>query len=130
MGNACIDLLIRIKNGYLARKERVKSPHSRFKEEVVKKLIQLGYAKSHKISQEGGKKNLEIELLYLDGKPSFTDVKFFSKPGRRWYVSYKEIPQKVRGGFGSLVLSTPYGVLTNIEAKKGKAGGELLFEIW
>ncbi len=128
MENSTIDLLIRIKNGYMASLGTVKSPYSRFREEVLKKLIKLGFVKDYKI--EGEKiKTINIELLYKDNTPALTEVELFSKPGRRYYVNYKEL-KPVLGGLGFSVISTSKGILTNKEAKKMKTGGELLFNIW
>ncbi len=70
-----------------------------------------------------------VELSYADGMPAMTDVKIYSKPGRRWYVTVKKI-KTVFGGLGAAIISTPKGILTNQEAKKEKIGGELLFEVW
>jgi small subunit ribosomal protein S8 len=75
------------------------------------------------------KKEIIIDLLYKDKNPALTDIKIYSKPGRRYYVSYRHL-KPVLNGLGYSILSTPKGILTNIEAKKLKVGGELLFEIW
>lgn len=128
MENSFIDLIIRIKNGYLAKKEQVMSPYSKFKEIILKKLKELKFIEDYKIIGEA-KKEIKIMLLYKDNLPVLTDVKIFSKPGRRYYVSYKEL-KPVLGGFGYSILSTPKGILTDKEAKKLKVGGELLFNIW
>jgi len=128
MQNSIIDLIIRIKNGYSAKREQISSPHSKFREEVLKKLQSLGYVKSYKVSGDI-KKTIEVTLVYENGMPSVTDVKIYSKPGRRWYTTTKKI-KSVLGGMGVGILSTPQGIMTNKEAKKNSLGGELLFEIW
>lgn len=128
MSNSIIDLIIRIKNGYAARRETISSPYSKFKEEVLKKLSTLGYIKQYSV--EGDIiKTFTITLDYQNGAPAVTDVKLFSKPGRRWYTASKNI-KCVLGGLGVSILSTPQGILTNKEARKTQIGGELLFEIW
>lgn len=128
MENAVIDLIIRIKNGYMAKNEKILSPYSVFKEEVLKKLVALKYVKSYSV--EGTlKKSCAIELLYVEGVPALTDVKVYSTPGQRQYFSYKNLKQ-VMSGYGYSILSTSKGILTNIEARKEKVGGELLFNIW
>lgn len=129
MNNSITDLVIRIKNAYLARKEKISSPHSGFKEDVTKKLKELGYLKSYEIQKDGNKKKIMLELVYEDGVPALTDIKIISRPGRRWYVGKKEL-KPVLGGLGYAIVSTPKGILTSIEAKKGQTGGELLFEVW
>jgi len=128
MGNSIIDLIIRIKNGYMARKVRVESPYSRFKEELIKKLITLKFIKGYKVSGEIIK-TMSIDLLYNDGIAAFTDIQIFSKPGRRFYSHYKKL-KPVLSGFGYSIISTSKGILTNKEAKKEKIGGEILFNIW
>ena len=72
---------------------------------------------------------LDIKLSYRDGEPRFQDFKIVSKPSRRMYSGYREI-KPVRQGYGIGVLTTPSGVLSNVEAREKKAGGEYLFQIW
>lgn len=125
MNNTVIDLIIRVKNGYLSRKETIHVLFSKTNEEILKKLKTLGFIKSFKKEE----RDIIVELLYIEKMPSFTDVKIFSKPGRRYYVSYKEL-KPVLGGLGYSLLSTSKGIMTNKEARKQKTGGELLFELW
>ncbi len=126
--NPVNDLIIRIKNAYMSKADYLNVPYSVFKEKIAKKLQEIGFIKS--VVVEGDtKKTLRIELLYVNNKPALTDVKIFSKPGRRWYVGHNEI-KKVLGGLGYSLLSTPKGLLTGREAKKQKIGGELLFYVW
>lgn len=125
-----IDLMIRIKNGYQAHRQTIESPYSVFRESVLKKLIEIRYLKGYAISGDTVK-TIKIELLY-DGEsssPAVTDVRLYSKPGRRWYVSSKDL-KPVLGGLGYSIVSTSKGILTHVEAKKNKLGGELLFSIW
>jgi len=128
MENSIIDLVIRIKNGCMARKTTIESPHSKYKEAILKKLLDLefieGYAVEGKI-----KKKILINLRYEEGSPAISDVKIYSKPGMRMYVSYKNL-KPVLSGFGHSFLSTSKGIMTDREAKKAKLGGELLFSFW
>lgn len=128
MENSIIDIVIRIKNGYMARRSSVVSPHSKFKEKLVEKLVGMNYIKSYSVTGEI-KKTMTVELLYQDGVPALTDVKIFSKPGRRYYVSHTNL-KPVLSGFGHAVISTSKGIMTDKEARKQKIGGELLFSIW
>ena len=109
----------------MSRKGAIVIPFSKINQEILKKLKEIGFISSFKKEE----RNILVELLYKEKKPSLTDVKIFSKPGRRYYVSYKEL-KPVLGGFGQSILSTPKGILTNREARKQKIGGELLFELW
>lgn len=131
MSSTVADLIIRIKNGYLARREWIDSPFSRFREEIVKKLKQLGYVADYKVlsSKESPLKTIQISLAYSSKRVSFTDVKIVSTPGRRVYVGVDEI-KAVKGGLGHSFISTPKGVKSNVEARKENTGGELLFYIW
>ena len=128
MENSIIDLVIRIKNGYMAKKEIIESPHSKYKEAILKKLMNLKFIESYSVKGKI-KKNIIINLSYEEGNPAITDVKIFSKPGMRLYISYKNL-KPVLSGFGYSVLSTSKGIMTNREAKKAKLGGELLFSFW
>ena len=128
MESSIIDLIIRIQNGYLAGKEIITSPYSKFKEEVLKKLITLGFVKGYEVEGEIIK-SISIELIYTEGKPALMGVKLFSKPGKRIYTSYKNL-KPVMSGIGYAIVSTPQGLKTNKEARKEKLGGELLFHIW
>ena len=125
MQNSFIDLVIRIKNGYMARKESIEASYARFNEEILGKLKQLGFIKNFKTKD----RKIQIELLYVDRNPAITDVQIFSKPGMRFYVSYKDL-KPVLGGLGYSIISTSKGILSNKEARKRKLGGELLFSIW
>lgn len=125
-----IDLIIRIKNGYMSKKYSVFCYYSKYKEKLLIKLKNLNYIKDYQIlNNEKTKRIIKIELIYIDKQPPFTNIEIFSKPGRRYYVSYKDL-KPVASGFGYSIISTPKGIMTNKEAKVNKIGGELLFNIW
>ena len=128
MENSFIDFIIRIKNGYMAGKRQITVRYSKMNEELLKKLKSLGYIGEYTVEGDV-KKHIIVNLLYTDEVPAVTNVKIYSKPGGRHYVSYKEL-KVVLGGFGYSLLSTPKGIITNSEAKENKVGGELLFAIW
>lgn len=128
MSISYIDLIIRIKNGYLAKKDSVVVTYSRLNYEILKKLKEFNFIKDFVV--EGTKiKEITVYLNYKDKESAFTDIKIFSKPGRRWYCSYRDV-KPVLGGLGISILSTSKGIITDKEAKKIKVGGELLFSIW
>jgi len=128
MNDPIIDMMIRIKNGYMTKNELVFSPYSKYRETVLKKIQQYGYIKNYIVNGDGIK-HLEIELEYVKGMPKMTDIKILSKPGRRYYVTYNEL-KTVMSGMGYSFLSTTKGIMTNKEARREKMGGELLFMIW
>lgn len=129
------DLLTQIRNGYMAGKERIVVPHSVMKEELVKILHKKEYIQSSRVKTQPSKtgkstiKVLEIELKYTGNKPSVEEVKRVSKPGRKVYVDKDHIPS-VLSGYGTAVISTSKGLLTDREARKQKIGGELICQIW
>ena len=121
------DLIIRIKNAYMADKPRITAPYSKFREAVLKKLKSLKFVDDYSVKGDVVK-TITIELN-VDGSSRFTDVRIISKPGQRMYISAKEM-KPVMSGLGYAIISTPTGIKTNIEAKKENIGGELLFYIW
>lgn len=124
------DLVARIKNGYLANRDSIESPVSKLRENILKILKQegfiLGYAKS---KLESGHDKFDISLKYHNENAVVDDIKVVSKPGRRIYKSYNEIPV-VNNGLGVVVLSTSIGVITDHEAREKKVGGEILLTIF
>lgn len=126
------DLLIRIKNAYMARKLSVEWViFSNFKQQVLELLKQYGFIKGFEIiEKEGGKKELSITLNPVkDAVNDIPNVKFFSKPSRAWYVRCKDI-HSVAGGKGIGILSTSQGLMASHVAKQKKLGGELIAEIY
>lgn len=124
------DFIIQLKNAGDAGKKLVIVPYSKLRFEIANKLQQKGYAKT--VSKHGKKtrKNLEVELSYKNkGESKIKGVARISKPGRRIYKRTSDI-RPVRYGKGSLILSTPKGILTGEEARKENVGGEALFKIW
>ena len=129
------DLLTQIRNGYMAGKQRVVVPHSKLKEELVTILDKKGYIKSSLVKTRTSKtgkselKMLEIDLKYTATKPAIENVKRISTPGRKIYIDRYHIP-RVLSGYGTAVISTSKGLLTDTEARKQGIGGELICQIW
>ncbi len=122
------DLIIRIKNANLVKKDSVTLYTSKLKEAVAEALQRSGYVQSVTKTKNG--KMLEITLAYnQDSSPKVTDVQRISKPSRRIYKPFSEI-KPFKNGFGAIILSTPKGILSNKEAFKQKVGGEVMFKIW
>jgi len=127
MQNSVADLAIRIKNGYMAGKPQILVVYSRLNEKILNKLKELKYIKSFKVAEK--KRFFSVDLVIDEEQSVFTDVAIFSKPGMRYYVSYRDLVP-VMSGYGYSILSTPKGIMTNKEARLKKLGGELLFNIW
>lgn len=128
MNDPIIDLIIRIKNAYMTKNETCESPHSQYREAVLKKMQEAGYIAGYTVNGDVVK-TITVELSYTKGVPAMTDVTIVSKPGKREYISYRDL-KSVMNGLGVSFLSTPKGILTNREARTAKLGGELLFKIW
>jgi small subunit ribosomal protein S8 len=123
------DLIIRLKNASDARKPSVIVSHSKFAENVAHLLKKAGYVSS--VEKKGKKmvKELELGIIYTDGEPRIHGVERMSKSSRRMYQKCSDI-RVYRSGFGNTVYSTPKGIMTDMEARKHKVGGEVLFRIW
>jgi len=124
------DFINQLQNAGKVKREIVSVPYSKFKFAVAHKLKDAGYIKS--VSKRGKKtrKCVEVELSYDEGGVSKIHGAIrVSKPSRRIYERADKI-KSVKYGVGSLILSTPKGVLTDKEARKENVGGEALFKIW
>jgi small subunit ribosomal protein S8 len=124
------NLIIKIKNGGMARKSTVTAPYSKMTDAILTLLQKEGYIKSFTKLGKGLIKEVEIELAYDESNmPKVEDVYRVSKLSKRVYTAAKEI-KPVRNGYGTLVISTPKGILNQTDAKKMNVGGEVLFKIW
>jgi len=129
VGDVIGDFIIRLKNAGVVGHKTVSVPYSKLRHAVATKLVETGYLEAATPAGKGAQKTLEVTLKYEDGAHRITGVKRISKPGRRLYVKVESIHQ-VKFGKGHLILSTPAGILTNVEAKAKNVGGEQLFIIW
>ncbi len=119
------DMIVTIKNAYMAKKQNTSVPYSKFKLEIAKVIEETKFiGKVQKVDSK-----IEIELIYVDQKPKLTEIKRVSKLGLRVYVKGKEI-KKLKGGKGSYLISTPQGVMTGQQAREKKLGGEVICLIW
>ena len=124
------DMLTRIRNGLAARHPKVDVPASRLKSDIAKILKDEGFIANYKLTEEGAKKSIRIYLKYTAGNvPVISRIERVSRPGCRVYVGSKEI-QRVLGGLGVNILTTPRGVMTGGTARKEGVGGELLCQVW
>lgn len=130
MTDPIADMLTRIRNGNLAKQDKVDIPASNFKAGIAKVLKNEGYIKNSKIIKDRKQGLLRVYLKYgPKNERTIEGIKRVSKPGRRIYSGFEEIP-KIRGGLGIMILSTSKGLMTDREARKKKMGGELICSIW
>jgi small subunit ribosomal protein S8 len=123
------DFITRIKNASDAGKASVSVPYSAMKENIAHALLKGGYISNIAVNGKKIDKTLEITLVYMGHEPRVHGLDRISKSSRRIYQKSKDI-RMFKSGFGNIVLSTPAGVLLDVDAKKLKVGGEVLFKIW
>ena len=124
------DMLTRIRNAYGRKKSKVSTPASRLRARVLDVLKNEGYIRDYTQTDfDNGKSEIEIELKYFDGAPVIREIARVSKPGRRVYVSAKNLP-RVNNGLGISVLSTPKGIMADHDAREANVGGEVLFTVF
>lgn len=124
------DMLTRIRNGQKAKKSSIVSPASKLRENVLEVLKQEGYIRGYsrqKISE--GIEQLTVELKYYEDLPVIRSIDRVSKPGRRVYAKIKDL-KPVNNGLGTVVLSTPKGVLSDGKARELNVGGEVLCNVF
>ena len=123
------DMLARIKNSQLRNHKKVTLPSSNFKIKIAEVLKNEGYINNYEVSSNEKKFNLEIELKYNYGSPVISTIQRVSKPGRRIFSSAESLP-KINNGLGIAIVSTPKGVMTDIDARKQKIGGEIICKVF
>ena len=124
------DLITRIRNAQMRNKSKVSTPGSRMRANVLEVLKSEGYIRGYAtVEHAGGRSEIEIELKYSDGEPVIREIDRVSKPGRRVYVSAKNLP-RVNNGLGISVLSTPKGIMADHDARDANVGGEVLFTVF
>jgi len=125
------DMLTRIRNSNLAKHQIVQLPSTKVTRNIANVLLSEGYIESFEELRNGLKNSLLLSLRY-QGKektPTITKIVRASKPGLRVYSNSKKIP-RILGGFGTTIVSTSRGVMTDEKARKEGIGGELLCFIW
>lgn len=123
------NFIISIKNASAARKPSISVPYSALKESIAHVLKKGGYVGAIEKKGKVSDKTLEVGLVYIGDEPRVHGVDRISKPSRRIYQKAKDL-RMFKSGFGNTVISTPKGVLLDVDAKKNKVGGEILFKIW
>jgi len=123
-----IDFLIRIKNAYRAGKKKMVAPASNFCISIADLLKKYGYIANYSVSDEA-KRQITLDLIYQDNEPKLTEVKIFSKPGRRIYEKNSALPWgKTKQSL--IIVSTSSGVMSQKEARTKGLGGEIIAEIF
>ena len=123
------DMIARIKNAQMRSHKLVELPSSNFKIRISKILKNEGYIIDYKVTEDKKKPTLSINLKYHSGNPVISTIERVSKPGRRIFSSAESLP-KINNGLGIAIISTPKGVMTDLEARKNKVGGEIICKVF
>ena len=124
------DMLTRIRNAQMRRKNKVTTPGSRLRANVLDVLRNEGYIRDYSSTDFGnGRTEFEIELKYYEGEPVIRTIQRVSKPGRRVYTAVDAMP-RVANGLGITILSTPKGVMADHSARENNVGGEVLCTVF
>lgn len=125
MTDPIADLLTRVRNAQRASKAEVAIPASKLKSAILKVLEDEGYIAGFEATEIEGKPSLRVALKYFEGRPVIETIKRISKPSLRVYRGKDELP-KVNNGLGVAIISTSRGLMSDREARKLGAGGEVL----
>ena len=125
------DMLTRIRNANLAKHQIVQIPSTKITRNIAQVLFVEGLIDSFEELKNGLKSSLLLSLKYSgnERKPSITKIQRISKPGLRVYSGAKKMP-RILGGFGTAIVSTSRGLMTDQQARKEGVAGELLCYIW
>ena len=124
------DMIARIKNAQVRNHKKLELPSSNFKVKIADVLKNEGFIIDYKINKkESYKTDLMINLKYNAGSPVISTIERISKPGRRIFSSAQSLP-KINNGLGIAIISTPKGVMTDIDARKQKLGGEIICKVF
>ena len=111
------DMIARVKNAQARNHKKVELPCSNFKSKIADILKNEGFIKDFKVNSDNNKSILSLELKYHSGNPVISAFERVSKPGRRIFSSAEGLP-KINNGLGIAIISTPKGVMTDIDARK------------
>lgn len=123
------DMLSSLRNAYKAELKMVKLPYSGLLVSMCGVLEEEGFIRAHRVEEDGAKKNLVIELKYLEGEPAIRELRRVSKSGLRKYAKATSLP-KHYNGLGISIVSTSKGVMTDFAARQQQVGGEVLCTVF
>ena len=124
------DMIARIKNAQDRNHKKIELPSSNFKVRIADVLKNEGFIIDYKVEKkDSNKSDLKINLKYNSGSPVINTIERVSKPGRRIFSSAESLP-KINNGLGIAIISTPKGVMTDVDARKNKLGGEIICKVF
>ena len=123
------DMIARVKNAQARNHKKVELPSSNFKTKIADILKNEGFIIDFNVKTENNKSTLSLQLKYHSGNPVISAFERVSKPGRRIFSSAEGLP-KINNGLGIAIVSTPKGVMTDMDARKQKVGGEIICKVF
>ncbi len=129
MTDPIADMLTRIRNAQSVKKAEVDLPYSKMKEHIANILVAEGYLAGAGLVEEGSRKQLRLNIKYVNKQPAIRSLRRVSTPGRRVYVGSKKLPY-VFDDLGIAIISTSQGLMTNKDARAQKIGGEVICEVF
>ncbi|MES2985371.1 MAG: 30S ribosomal protein S8 [Pseudomonadota bacterium] len=123
------DMLTRLRNAYKAQLPSVTMPCSGLLVDIAKVMEEEGFIVTHRVEEDGAKRNLVVELKYIEGEPAIREVKRVSKSGLRKYSKVGAI-SKHYNGLGISIVSTSKGVMSDFAARQQHVGGEVLCTVF
>ena len=129
MTDPVADLFTRVRNGLMVQRGAVEMPNSKMKTRIAEVLKEEGFIKNFRVREDGRQGVLKLYLKYHKGDAAIRGIKRISKPGRRTYVSSRNIP-KVLSGLGIAIITTSSGVMTDQLCREKGIGGEVLGHVW
>lgn len=124
------DMLTRIRNASMVKQKQVVMPSSKIKVGIAQILLQEGFIEGYTVTDEKPQPKLIVRLKYTpQGRSVIRGLERVSRPGRRYYAGFKDIPW-VRSGLGISIISTPKGLMTGRRARRERLGGEILCNVW
>ena len=124
------DSLTRIRNASMRRLESTTLYYAKIVVSILEVFKNKGFVKEYNVTEKDGKQSILVQLAYDErGKSVINEIKRISKPGRRVYKARSEL-KRFKNGYGTIVVSTSKGVVSNDEAYSANVGGEALCSIW
>jgi len=129
MTDPIADLFTRVRNGLMVHHAAVEMPGSKMKTRIAEILKEEGFIKNFRVREDGKQGILKLYLKYHNGDAAIRGIRRISKPGRRTYVSSRDIP-RVLNGLGIAIITTSSGVMTDKICREKSVGGEVLGHVW
>lgn len=124
------DSITRIRNASMRKLEYTTLYYAKIVVSILEVFKAKGFIKDFRVNSKDNKQNITVVLNYDEkGKSLINEVKRISKSGRRVYRNKTEL-KRFKNGYGTIVVSTSKGVISNDEAYKNNVGGEALCSIW